>query len=278
MSAPPPLTGCAGDADSLPDPRDHGGHGEARVKAASRPDPTRRALGLLFPLAGALRANRVLRARRPEMDFVQPTFRDNEIAHWQAAVEASPSLGAVIDQVYEETAARGATVAAKAQRAVTTSGLALGLFTLTASLPAMASPSAVSPWLVVAVAYAFAALLAAVHAVLLDRPLAVELDALADPITTSTSARGEAAVGVLLLGVRARRAAAVLHNRVAVQAASNLADAAVASLRNAFVALSVWMLLDVAPRALAETFRWWGIGRTAQAALTTGGALILPHG
>ena len=78
------------------------------MKAASRPDPTRRALGLLFPLAGALRANRVRRARRPEMDFVQPTFRDNEIAHWQASLEASPSLGAVIDQVYEETTARGA--------------------------------------------------------------------------------------------------------------------------------------------------------------------------
>ncbi|MBY0274876.1 hypothetical protein K2Z84_06020, partial [Candidatus Binatia bacterium] len=62
---------------------------------------------------------------------------------------------------------------------------------------------------------------------------------------------------------------------VAIQAASNLADAAVASLRNAFVALSVWLLLDVAPRALAETFRWWGVGRTMQAALAAGTALFV---
>lgn len=227
------------------------------MKAASRPDPTRRALGLLFPLAGALRANRVLRVRRPEMDFVLPSFRDNEIAHWQAALEASPSLGAIIDQIHEQAAARGTAVAAKAQRTLSTAALVLALFAVIASLPAMAAPSPVSPWLVVAAAYAFSALLAAVRAVLLDRPLAVELDALADPIAAATMTRGEAAVGVLLLGVRARRAAAVLHNRVAVQASANLADAAVASLRNAFVALAVWMLLAVVPEALAETFRWW---------------------
>lgn len=228
------------------------------MKVASSPDRTRQALGVLFPLAGALRANRVLRVRRPEMDFVLPSFRDNEIAHWQAVLEASPSLGAVIDQIHEQAAARGAAVAAKAQRTLATSALVLALFALIASLPAMAAPSPVSPWLVVAAVYAFAALLAAVRAVLLDRPLAVELDALADPIAAATMTRGEAAVGVLLLGVRARRAAAVLHNRVAVQASANLADAAVASLRNAFVALAVWMLLAVVPAALAETFRWWG--------------------
>jgi hypothetical protein len=227
------------------------------MKVASSPDRTRQALGVLFPLAGALRANRVLRLRRPEMDFVLPSFRDNEIAHWLAALEASPSLGVVIDQIHEQAEGRGAAVAAKAQRALATSALVLALFALIASLPGMAAPSPVSPWLVVAAAYAFAALLAAVHAVLLDRPLAVELDALADPIAAATATRGEAAIGVLLLGVRARRAAAVLHNRVAVQAAANLADAAVASLRNAFVALAVWMVLAVVPAALAETFRWW---------------------
>lgn len=243
------------------------------MKAASRPDRVRQVLGVLFPLAGALRANRVLRVRRPEMDFALPTFRDNEIAHWQAALGASPSLGTVIDQVYDQAAARGAAVAAKAQRSLATSALVLALFALIAALPAMATASAVSPWLVVAMAYAFAALLAAVRAILLDRPLTVELDALADPIAAATATRGEAALGVLLLGVRARRAAAVLHNRVAVQASANLADAAVASLRNAFVALAVWMVLEVVPTALAETFRWWGFGRTAQA-LTTLGAVI----
>lgn len=270
----PAFTADAGDADSLPYPHG-GGDGGAKVKVASRPDRTRRALGILFPLAGALRANRVLYARRPELAYAQPALRDNEIAHWQAALDASPSLGSVIDQVYEETAARGTAVAAKAQRALATAALVLALFALTASLPAMATMSPLSPWVVVAVVYAFAALIAAVRAVLLDRPLAVDLDALADPIAAATSARGETAVGVLLLGVRARRAAAVLHNRVAVQAAANLADAAVASVRNAFVALSVWMLLDVAPLALAETFHWWGIGRTAQAALAAGTALVL---
>ncbi|MBY0277310.1 hypothetical protein K2Z84_18420, partial [Candidatus Binatia bacterium] len=139
-------------------------------------------MGILFPLADALRANRSLHVRRPEMAFGQPLFRDNEIAHWQTALEASPSLGPVIDQVYEEATARGTAVAAKAQRALATSALVLGLFALAASLPATATASPVSPWLVVATVYAFAALLAAVRAVLLDRPLTVELDALAEPI------------------------------------------------------------------------------------------------
>lgn len=227
------------------------------MKSASRPDRTRRALGLLFPLAGALRANRVLRVRRPEMDFALPTFRDNEIAHWQATLEGSPSLGPVIDQVYEQEAARAGAVAAKAQRILAASALVLALFALTAALPAMTRMSAVSPWFVIAAVYAFTALFAAVRAVLLDRPLVVELDALATPLAAAANARGETAVGMLLLAVRARRAAAVLHNRVAVQAAANLADAAVASLRNAFVALAVWMLCDVAPPALGETMRWW---------------------
>lgn len=230
----------------------------AQVKVASRPERTRRALGLLFPLAGALRANQVLHVRRPEMDFALPVFRDNEIAHWQAALEASPSLGPVIDQVYEQEIARGAAVAAKAQRSFTVAALVLALFALTAALPAMSWMSAVSPWFVIAAAYAFTAVFAATRAVLLDRPLSVDLDALAAPIAAATTTRGEAAIGVLLLAVRARRAAAVLHNRVAVQAAANLADAAVASLRNAFVALGVWMLFEVAPLALAQTFRWWG--------------------
>ena len=245
------------------------------MKVASSPDRTRQALGVLFPLAGALRANRILRVRRPEMDFALPTFRDNEIAHWQAALEATPSLGEVIDQVYDQVTARGAAVAAKAQRSLATSALVLALFALIASLPAMATRSAASPWLVVAAAYAFAALLAAVRAVLLDRPLAVELDALADPIAAASTTRGESALGVLRLGVRARRAAAVLHNRVAVQASANLADAAVASLRNAFVVLAVWMVLDVVPTALAETFRWWGILRTAHAGGAVGATLAL---
>lgn len=230
----------------------------AQVKVASRPERTRRALGILFPLAGALRANQVLRVRRPEMAFALPTFRENEIAHWQAALEASPSLGAVIDQVYEQEAERGAAVAAKAQRGFTVAALVLALFALTASLPAMSRMSAVSPWFVIAAAYAFTALFAASRAVLLDRPLSVDLDALAAPIVAATTTRGEAALGVLLLSVRARRAAALLHNRVAAQAAANLADAAIASLRNAFVSLAVWMLVEVAPAALVQTFRWWG--------------------
>jgi len=212
-------------------------------------------LGLVFPLAGALRANRTLKARRPELASASPGFRDTEIAHWQAALEASPSLGAVIDQVYDQEAARGTAVAGKAQRALATSALVIGLLTIAVALPAVGQMFAVSPWFLVAAVYAFAALFGAIHAVRLDRYLHVELDALAGPIASATGSRGEAARGVLLVEVRARRAAAVLHNRVVSQAAGNLADASFASLRNAFVAVLLWMLLDVTPAALAEVVR-----------------------
>ncbi|MEW6272537.1 MAG: hypothetical protein AB1689_24935 [Thermodesulfobacteriota bacterium] len=210
-----------------------------------------RMLAALFPLAQALRANRALRLRRPEMDAASPVFRDTDVAHWQAALESSPSLGTVIDQVYEHEAAHCTAVAGKAQRALATAAVVLGILALTVTLPAIGQMFAVSPWFLVAALYAFAALFGAVRAVRLDRFLHVELDALAEPLDEARNARGEAACGLLLLHVRSRRAAAVLHNRVVAQAAGNLADATFASLRNAFIAILLWMVFDVAPAALA---------------------------
>jgi hypothetical protein len=211
-----------------------------------------RVLGAIFPLAEALRANRALRVRRPEMTHASPGFRDTDVAHWQAALEASPSLGAIIDQVYEHEAIHAAAVAGKAQRALATAAVVISILALTVTLPAIGQMFAVSPWFLVAAVYAFAALFGGVRAVRLDHYLHVELDALADPIEHARSARGEAACGLLVLQVRSRRAAAVLHNRVVAQAAGNLADATFASLRNAFVAILLWMVIDVAPAALAE--------------------------
>ncbi|HEY8517039.1 MAG TPA: hypothetical protein VIS07_16130 [Candidatus Binatia bacterium] len=210
-----------------------------------------RLLGAVFPLAQALRENRALRLRRPEMAAPTPRFRDTDVAHWQAALESSPSLGAVIDQVYEHEAGHCAAVAAKAQRALATSAVVISILALTVMLPAIGQMFAVSPWLLVAALYAFAALFGAVRAVQLARFLHVELDALAEPLEEARNARGETASGVLLLHVRARRAAAVLHNRIVAQAASNLADATFASLRNAFVAVLLWMALEVAPATFA---------------------------
>jgi hypothetical protein len=232
-------------------------------------------LSALFPLVGALRANRTLRTRRPELASSSPAFRDPEIAHWQSALDAAPSLGAVIDQVYDQEMARAAAVTGKAQRALATAALVIGLLTIAVALPAVGQMFAVSPWFLVAAVYAFAGLFGAVRAVRLDRYLHVELDALAGPIASAASSRGEAARGVLLTEVRARRAAAVLHNRVVSQAAGNLADACFASLRNAFVAVLIWMLFDVAPGALAEMVRSWSIGRTAQVALAAIAAAVL---
>lgn len=209
-------------------------------------------LDLVFPLAEALRANRTLKARRPELGSSSPAFRDAEIAHWQSALEGSPTLGELIDQVYEQETARAAAVTGKAQRALATAALVIGLLTIAVAMPAIGQMFAVSPWFLVAALYAFAGLFGAVRAVRLDRYLHVELDALAGPIASAANARGEAARGVLLVEVRARRAAAVLHNRVVSQAAGNLADASFASLRNAFVALLLWMALDVTPTALSE--------------------------
>ena len=240
----------------------------------SKPDGTARALAIFFPLAGALRANRALHARRPELEGRAAGFRDTEITHWQAALEGSPSLGQVIDQVYEEEGMRAVAVAAKAQRGLVAAALVVSILAMTVERAATGHMRAVSPWFLVAALYAFAALFGAVRAVRLDRRLDVELDALADPLAAATATRGEAACGVLLVAVRARRAAAVLHNRVVTQAAGNLADATVASLRNAFVAIALWMLCDVAPAALAENVRGWDAVRTAQAALAAAAALV----
>lgn len=245
------------------------------MKVASKPDGTSRILGMLFPLAGALRANRVLHLRRPELGSPTPGFRDTEIAHWQAALEGSPSLGTVIDQVYDQEVQRAAEIAGKAQRGLATAALVISILAMTVTLPAIGQMFAVSPWFLLAAVYAFAALFGAVRAVHLDRRLHVELDALADPLAAATATRGEAACGVLLIAVRARRAAAVLHNRVVTQATGNLADATFASLRNAFVAIGIWMLFDVAPGTFSEIVRSWSTGRTAQVALAVAAAFVL---
>lgn len=243
------------------------------MTVGSRPEGlSSRALRVLFPLAEALRANRTLRTRRPEMYDAAPGFRDTELTHWRGALEGSPSLGSVIDQVYEQETARAAGVTGKAQRALAVSAVVVSLLALTVTLPAIGQMFAVSPWFLVAAVYAFAALFGAVRAVRLDRYVHVELDALVDPIESARAARGEAARGVLLVEVRARRAAAVLHNRIVSEAAGNLADATFANLRNAFVALALWMVFDVAPPALAEVGRSWRGARTAQAAVAAAAA------
>lgn len=242
---------------------------------ASKPDGMSRMLRAFFPLAEAFRANRVLRTRRPELDSAAPGFRDTEISHWQAALEGSPSLGEVIDQVYEQEMARATATAGKAQRGLATAALMVSIIAMTVTLPAIGQMFTVSPWFLIAAAYAFAALFGAVRAVRLDRHLHVELDALADPLAAAIATRGEAACGVLMVAVRARRAAAVLHNRVVAQAAGNLADATFANLRNAFIAIALWMVFDVAPGALAEISRSWGSGRTAQAAIAAAAVIVL---
>jgi hypothetical protein len=241
------------------------------VTVASRPQGfSARMLSALFPLGEALRANRILQTRRPEMDGTIAGFRETEIAHWQNALEGSPSLGPVIDAVYEQEGARAAAVASKAQRGLATAAVVIAILAMVVTLPAIGQMFDVSPWFLVAAFYAFTALFAGLRAVRLDRFLHVELDALADPIAAATATRGEAACGVLLVAVRARRAAAVLHNRVVTQAAANLADATFACLRNAFVAILLWMVFDVAPGALASLLHGLTSGRGRHLAAAAG--------
>jgi hypothetical protein len=215
----------------------------------------RRVLDAVFPLAGALRAGRELRARRPEAAEAAPALREGEIAHWRSELQGSPTLGAIADQVYDEQLSRAEAASRAAQIAVATAAIVASTLGLLIALPAIGQMFDVSPWFVVAAAYAFAALLAGARAVRLSRFVWIDLEAILDPIERGRSSRGEAARDVLLVEVRARRAAAVLHNRAVADAVSAFVGATWASLRNAFVALFLWLVIDVAPAAIAAALR-----------------------
>ncbi|HZR83612.1 MAG TPA: hypothetical protein VFD92_21135 [Candidatus Binatia bacterium] len=218
------------------------------------------ALALVFPPAEAIRANRALRARRPGIGEPSPALGDAEVSHWRSLLEGSPTLGTVVDQIYEEAVRRTSVAATAAHQSVATAAIVTSVLVLTIALPAVGQMFEVSPWFLIAVAFAFVGLLSAARAARLARFAAVDLDVIGDPIESGRAARGEAARDVFLVAVRARRAAAAAHNRVVSEAVTNLVTAAWGCLRNAFVALLAWILIDVAPAAFAAGAR--GLGRT----------------
>jgi hypothetical protein len=217
-------------------------------------------LAVLFPLGEASRANRALRARRPEVGGARPALRDHEVSHWRALLDGSPTLGATVDQIYEEERGRAAVVVASAQQSVGTSAIVAAVVVLTIALPAIGQMFAVSLWFLIVAFYALLALVAAVRAVRLGSFLWVDLDALDEPIDLARNSRGEQARGVLLVEVRARRAAAAAHNRAVSDSMGNLVTAAAISLRNAFIAALAWLVFEVAPGAIAAV--WHDLGRS----------------
>jgi len=217
-------------------------------------------LAVLFPLGEATRANRALRARRPEIGDPRPGFREHEVAHWRSLLDGSPTLGALVDDVYDEECARASAAVALAHASLGTSAVVVGLLVIAIALPAIGQMFAVSLWFLIAVFYALLALLGAIRAARLGRFLAVGLEALEEPIERARQARGEQARGTLLVEARARRAAAAEHNRAVSDCVANLLGSTSASLRNAFVAVLAWLVLEVGPTAIAAV--WRGLGRS----------------
>jgi hypothetical protein len=216
-------------------------------------------VGAVFPLGEALRANRRLRSRRPEIGDPNVPLREDDVGYWRGELQGSPTLGTVVDQVYEEQRGRGETATLTAQVAVATAAIVVSMLGVMIALPAIGQMFDVSLWFLVAAAFAFIALLAAARAVRLARFPSIDLESILDPIERGKSARGEASRDVFLIEVRARRAAAVLRNRAVAEAVANLVTASWASLRNAFVAILIWLVVDVAPDAIAATARSLGL-------------------
>jgi hypothetical protein len=217
-------------------------------------------LAVLFPLGEAGRANRAIRARRPEIGAPYPGFREHEVAHWRGLLDGSPTLGTLVDEVYEDERARSASLVAAGQSSVGTAAVVVALLVIAIALPAIGQMFVVSLWFLIAAFYALLALVGAVRAVRLGRFVAVGLDELEEPIERARNARGEQSRGVLLLETRARRAAAAAHNHAVSECIANYVDSTSASLRNAFIAILAWLVLEVAPQAV--TTAWRELART----------------
>ncbi|MBY0276803.1 hypothetical protein K2Z84_15810 [Candidatus Binatia bacterium] len=226
------------------------------VRAAATTDGPRSVLGALVPLVGALRVERALLARRPEVGAARPAFSDQELDHWRALLDGSPTLGTLVDATYEEARAGVARAVTTAHRVLATATLLAGLLVVTIALPAIGQMFDVSPWLLIAIAYAGLAQVGALRAARLGHgAVHVGLDALDEPIARARNAHGEQASGVLLVEARARRASATASNRALADALDAMNDAASASLRNALLAIAVWLLLNAVPQSIAATFR-----------------------
>ena len=216
--------------------------------------------GALFPLGDAIRVERSVRARRPDVRAERPAFREPELAHWRPLLEASPTLGTLVDAIHDEARARTASAAAAAHAALATTTVLAGVLVVAIALPAIGQMFDVSPWLLVAVAYALLGQVAAMRATRIGRPLRVGLDALAEPIERAQKAHGEQSRGVLLVEARARLAVAAEHDAALAECIEAFVAAATGSVRNALVALAVWLLLNAVPQSLAAVWRGLGSG------------------
>jgi hypothetical protein len=155
-----------------------------------------------------------------------------------------------------------ASAVAAAHTALATSTVLAGLLVIAIALPAIGQMFDVSPWLLVAAAYAWLGQIAAVRATGFGRRLRVGLDALAEPIERAQKAHGEQSRGVLLAEARALRALAAEHDAALAECIEAFVAAATGSVRNALVALAVWLLLNAVPQSLAAAWRGigWGVG------------------
>jgi hypothetical protein len=217
---------------------------------------------VLFPLGEALRVERRVLARRPGIRAGSPGFPAPEIERWRPLLEASPTLGGLVDAIHDEARARMASAVAAAHTALATSTVLAGLLVIAIALPAIGQMFDVSPWLLVAAAYAWLGQIAAVRATGFGRRLRVGLDALAEPIERAQKAHGEQSRGVLLAEARALRALAAEHDAALAECIEAFVAAATGSVRNALVALAVWLLLNAVPQSLAAAWRGigWGVG------------------
>lgn len=216
-------------------------------------------VSVLFPLGDALRLERSLRARRPEIADERPGLRADEIDHWRSLLDGSPTLGTLVDSIYDEERSRAASAVALAHAALANATTFAGLLIIAIALPAVGQMFDVSPWLLLGALYAWLGVFGAVRATRLGRFVRVGLDTLDEPIERGRQAHGEQSSGVLLLETRARRAAATEHDRALSDGIEALVAAATACLRNAFVALAAWLLLNAVPQAIAAA--WRGLAR-----------------
>lgn len=230
------------------------GQGEIRAEATS--GGSRSVLGALLPIVDALRTERTLVQRRPEIGAAQLVLREQEVDHWRPLLDGSPTLGTLVDQAYEETENGVRSAVTAAHRILASATILVGLLVVAISLPAIGQMFDVSPWLLIAVAYGGLAQIVALRASRLRRGLArVGLDTLDEPLARARSAHGEQSRGVLLVEVRARRAAATESNRALAGAVESMVDAASACLRNALVAIVVWLVLNALPQSIAAAWR-----------------------
>jgi hypothetical protein len=196
-----------------------------------------RLAGWIFPPAQAYWANHVIMNKADKTVDESGNFDSAFVSNWERILSLDNNFGFIPDQIYEHEMNRRDSITNKAQASLNTISLIIAILALAAATvePRMDILFYFPTWAIVLISlYLFFAFLSAFHAVHIHRYSAVEYDEFENLVNKIEK---DSDHNFVVCGIRARRLAAICHNRQQTLRVANLVDASFQTLRNGIAIL-----------------------------------------